>query len=61
MIKIIINLLTNLFSVERKTQLGRWKIDKCDKIINRKIYLSNRDNSAPYDNYFKSKQIKRIK
>lgn len=53
--KLIINLFKHMFSIERKTLLGRWSIEKCDKKINRKIYLSNRDNSAPYDNYFRSK------
>ena len=57
MLKKIINLFNRLFSVERKIQLGRWNIENCDKIINRKIYLSNRDNSAPYDNYYRSKKI----
>lgn len=45
MLKIILNLFNRFGLFERKIQLGRWNLDKCDKIINRKIYLANRDNS----------------
>ncbi len=42
-IKTIKNIFLNRF-VFKNIQLGRWKIDYCTKIINRKIDLANQDN-----------------
>jgi hypothetical protein len=42
-IKTIKNLFLNRY-LFKNIQLGRWKIDYCNKIINRKIDLANTDN-----------------
>jgi hypothetical protein len=44
----IINLLKLLLTKkEIKMNLGRWKIDYCNKKINRKIDMSNTDHCGP--------------
>jgi hypothetical protein len=37
-------LLYNFTVNQDKLMLGRWRIDYCDKILSRKIQLSNEDN-----------------
>lgn len=41
--------------------LGRWNIDYCDKILNKKIDLSNEDHCGPCGQYIinKEKKIKK--
>ena len=41
--KVIKNLLTNRNSYS-SVPLGRWQIDYCNKMLDRKIYLTNNDN-----------------
>ena len=41
---IIRNIFTNR-NLYGATPLGRWKIDYCNKALDRKIYLANQDNS----------------
>ena len=56
--KLIINLI-NVFKkfIIKKEQiiLGRWKIDYCNKKINRKIGLSNEDHCGPCGEYILKK------
>jgi hypothetical protein len=42
---IIRNLFTNR-NLYNSVPLGRWKIDYCNKTLDRKIYLANQDNSG---------------
>ncbi len=44
-LKIIKNLVLNQYT-QQATPLGRWKLDYCNKIINRKIDLANQDNCS---------------
>lgn len=41
--KIIRNLFTNR-NVYASVPLGRWQIDYCNNMLDRKIYLANNDN-----------------
>lgn len=44
-----IKIINRFFRIE-KIILGRWSIDSCDKIIDKKIYLSNIDNCGTCGN-----------
>lgn len=45
--KIIRNLFMNRNSYS-SVPLGRWNIDYCNKALDRKIYLANKDNCGKY-------------
>jgi hypothetical protein len=44
----LIIIIKNIISKKliSKIKLGRWKLDYCNKIIDRKIYLANIDNCS---------------
>ena len=58
--KSLINLLKIIIWKKDLKILGRWNIDYCDKILNKKIDLSNEDHCGPCGQYIinKDKQIK---
>jgi hypothetical protein len=41
---------------DEKKVLGRWNIEKCDKIMNNKIDLSNEDHCGPCGQYILQKE-----
>jgi hypothetical protein len=49
--KHIITFIKNLIPKELPKPLGRWKIEKCDKLMNNKIDLSNEDHCGPCGQY----------
>lgn len=51
----IINWLSKLIPKELPKPIGRWKIDYCNKKMNKKIDLSNEDHCGPCGQYAKSK------
>ena len=55
--KEIKKLIKNLFKKNSLNLLGRWKIDYSNKIINRKIDLSNEDHCGPCGQYINNKKI----
>ncbi len=62
--KFIKTILGNLIKINtEKKVLGRWNIEYCDKIMNKKIDLSNEDHCGPCGEYVlnKNKLIKEIK
>ena len=57
----LIKILKNkLFSNQVIKPLGRWKIDYCDKKMNRKIDMSNEDHCGPCGQYQYIKDKKNI-
>ncbi len=47
MSRYISNIIRNKLFSNNVIQLGRWKIDYCDKKINRKIDMANDDHCGP--------------
>lgn len=45
--RFISNIIRNKLFSNNVIQLGRWKIDYCDKKINRKIDMANDDHCGP--------------
>jgi hypothetical protein len=54
--KNIFNIIKRIIKDDNKV-LGRWKIDYCDKKLDKKIDLSNEDHCGPCGHY-RMKQIK---
>ena len=50
------NLIQRFIKDEKKV-LGRWNIDHCDKIRNKKVDLSNEDHCGPCGQYIQNKII----
>ena len=57
LMNIIKQIFTNLSGKTRLVQLGRWKLDYCNKKINRKIDLSNEDHCGPCGNHTVDKEL----
>jgi hypothetical protein len=53
--KYLIAILNKLLPKEIHRPLGRWKIEKCNIKINKKIDLSNEDHCGPCGQYAKTK------
>ena len=56
--KQIIQIVKNLLQKQKVTtpnQLGRWKLDYCNKKLNRKVDLSNEDHCGPCGQYINTK------
>jgi hypothetical protein len=49
--KFIINIIKNLIPKELPNPLGRWRIENCNKQMNKKIDLSNEDHCGPCGQY----------
>lgn len=49
--KHIITFIKKIIPKELPKPLGRWKIEKCDKLMNNKIDLSNEDHCGPCGQY----------
>ena len=49
--KHIITFIKKIIQKELPKPLGRWKIEKCDKLMNNKIDLSNEDHCGPCGQY----------
>ena len=49
--KHIITFIKKIIPKELPKPLGRWKIEKCDKLMNNKIDLSNEDHCVPCGQY----------
>lgn len=45
---------------EEASHLGRWKLEYCDKKINKKVDLSNEDHCGPCGNYVLNDQSKNM-
>ena len=48
------NLISRWIKDDKKV-LGRWTIDHCDKIRNKKVDLSNEDHCGPCGQYIQNK------
>jgi hypothetical protein len=51
----IINIIKKITSKEISRPLGRWRIENCNKQMNRKIDLSNEDHCGPCGQYLLEK------
>jgi hypothetical protein len=49
--KYIMSIIKNLIPKQLHKPLGRWKIENCNKQINKKIDLSNEDHCGPCGQY----------
>jgi len=60
MVKVLIALLKRLWMTEPKSDimLGRWKREKCELLLNKKVELTNVDNCG-YSRYVKLMYVKR--
>jgi hypothetical protein len=61
--KLVSSFINKFFPKEPIVLLGRWNIDYCEKKINKKIDLSNKDHGAclTYNNYdilYDNKKVK---
>lgn len=57
----IIRIINRIISKETPKPIGRWKIETCNKQIDRKIDLSNEDHCGPCGIYILDKLKKKIK
>jgi len=57
---LIINIMKNFTIKEKPKQLGRWNINYCNKITNKKIDLSNEDHCGPCGQYIMEQNKKTI-
>jgi hypothetical protein len=53
--KYIVNIINKFFQKEISKPLGRWKIENCNKQLNKKIDLSNEDHCGSCGEYALSK------
>jgi len=53
--KYIVNIINKFFPKEISKPLGRWKIENCNKQLNKKIDLSNEDHCGTCGEYALSK------
>ena len=51
----ILNIINNFVKKEKKV-LGRWNIERCDKIMNNKVDMSNEDHCGPCGQYILNKE-----
>lgn len=53
--KFIITIIKKFIPKDLPNPVGRWKIEKCDKKMNKKIDLSNEDHCGPCGEYMLKK------
>jgi hypothetical protein len=54
--KKVITILKQFLPKELPKPVGRWRIEHCEKQLNRKIELSNEDHCGPCSKYILSKK-----
>ena len=57
---ILIKFMKSFTIKEKPKQLGRWNINYCNKVTNKKIDLSNEDHCGPCGQYIMEKNKKII-